>query len=133
VAQHDRLQRAIGCDDGVRRGRARQHRAPERQIRGPLQRGFRGIRRAEFFETLRIQHQRRSRILSHASIAKDARAEAVHDVRAPGLHEIERAPPRPETEDRIRRAAIDYRRPPPSREREGVVRNEFCLHLRVNR
>ena len=127
AARPARATRSVAITASAARG-AGEHRLPQRQIRGALERRARRIGRAELLEPLRVQHQRRRRPLPRragARVAEHARAKAVDDVGLPCAHEIQRPPAGAQAEQRIRRAAIEHRRPAPSGAGEREVRHEL--------
>ena len=60
VLPHDRFERAVSRDDAIRCPRADEDGAPQRQVTGALEAGAPGVGRAELFEALRVQDERRT-------------------------------------------------------------------------
>ena len=126
-------ERPVSGDDAVGRACC----APNRHAQGPvpkaLQRGTGRIGRAEFFEPLRVEHERcayvRTRVFHR--VAKHAGAQAVNDVDVSRPDEMRSQPPGTQPEQRIRRAAIENRRPSPVCEWERHVRHRPHRELRM--
>ena len=95
VLADGRLERAVGRDHRVRRGaRSDAPRAAAGRYAARFSVGARRIGRAELFEPLRIQHQRRRSDATPPRVAEHAGAEAVDDVRLAALDQLGRQPRR---------------------------------------
>ena len=118
---HDRLERAVGGDDAIGRPRTDEDGASQRQVAGALEPRAPRVGRAELFEALRVEDERRDARRAPPGISEHARAEPVDDVDLAVADELPGQSPGAQAEERVGRAAIDHRRAASAGARERPI------------